>query len=222
MFSRILGRATVVAALATTAVAALAAPALAHTEIELTPAQAGAKNVTMKVTAEAESSKAGIKSVRIVLPAGITASQVTLEAGPSGWSLAPAEDGFTVAGAALKTKTDAEFTVKIAQLPADQTTLTFKTLVTYGNGDVDRWIGAPSDSNPAPVVNLAPAPSPSPSPSPSPAFPSSAPTASPATAAANSSSSGTGWIVAAVIAVLLVAGAVVWLSRRRRTQPPAA
>lgn len=222
MISRIIGRAVLTVATAG-AVALWAGPALAHTEVELEPAQAGASNVTMKVTAEAESSKAGIASVQMVLPAGITPDQVSLAEGPSGWTLQPTTDGFTVSGTTLKVKTDAAFTVKIAKLPTDASTLTFKTLVKYSNGDVDRWIGAPSDSNPAPTVNLAPAPTPSPSPSPSPPAPTTA-AASPAPAASTSDSPGnTGWIVAAAIAVLLVGGAIVWLVRRRRSgQAPVA
>src|SRR5262245_55667787 len=93
---RILGRAAVVAAIATATVAGLAAPALAHTEIELNPARAGAVNATMKVAAEAENTKAGIKSVQMVLPAGITAQQVTLSKGPKGWALQATSDGFAV------------------------------------------------------------------------------------------------------------------------------
>jgi Domain of unkown function (DUF1775) len=221
VISRIAGRAAVVAGFAVATVAMLAAPALAHTEIELTPARAGAANATMKVTAEAENTKAGIKSVRMVLPPGITASQVTLAKGPTGWALQPTSDGFTVTGPTLKVKTDAEFTVTIAQVPADAKVLTFKTLVTYSNGDVDRWIGAAGDSNPAPFVSLAPAPSSTvASPSPSAvatgaaAAPSSPAVASSPAAPAGSSSV-VGWVVAAIVVGLVVIGLVVWLMRRR-------
>ncbi|GHJ47039.1 hypothetical protein Cs7R123_43810 [Catellatospora sp. TT07R-123] len=222
MLGRVLGRVAVVAAAGAVAVAVMALPASAHTEIELKPAQAGATNATLKVNAEAESDAAGIKSVQMVLPEGITPAEVTLASGPAGWALKPTGDGFTVAGPALRTGTDAAFTVTLAQLPAAATVLVFKTLVTYGNGDVDRWIGAASDSNPAPFVSLKPAAaSPSAVPSASALAPTGSAAASPqvsASAAADSASpSNTGWIATAVVVALLVAGAAVWLVRRGRS-----
>jgi hypothetical protein len=116
--------------------------------------------------------------------------------------------------------------VKIAQLPVDATVLTFKTLVTYTNGDVDRWIGAAADSNPAPFVSLTPAASPtvaSPSPSAVATTAASSPSAVTATAtAAGGTSSSAGWIVAAVVAAaLLILGVVVWLARRGRNRSAA-
>jgi uncharacterized protein YcnI len=224
VITRILGRTAVLAGVTVATVAVLAAPALAHTEIEVTPAQAGAVNATMKVAAEAENSKAGIKSVRMVLPAGITADQVTLRKEPAGWALQRTTDGFTVTGPALKVKTDAEFTVTIAQLPVDAKVLTFKTLVTYSNGDVDRWIGAAGDANPAPFVSLAPAPSPtaaSPSPSAVATSPAATPSSPAATSPATGGGSSVGWLVATIVAGLVLIGVVVWLTRRRRNRTPA-
>jgi hypothetical protein len=84
----------------------LGSPAFAHTEIEVDNPQGGATGVTMTVTAEAENDSAGIASVRMVLPAGITPAQVSLVSGPTGWTLTPGPDGFTVAGAPLAVKTD--------------------------------------------------------------------------------------------------------------------
>lgn len=126
----------------------------------------------------------------------------------------PVSDGFTVAGPVLKVKTDAQFTVKIAQLPAAAKVLVFKTLVTYGNGDIDRWIGSAADSNPAPFVSLTPAPSATAA-SPS---PSAIVTTTVSSPAVTGSSSNTGWIVAAVAAALLVVGLVLWLARRGRNR----
>src|SRR5689334_24641694 len=69
------------------AVLVIAGPAAAHTEIEVDNATAGATNVTMSVSAEAESTKAGIASVAVQLPTGIAPDQVSLVSGPAGWAL---------------------------------------------------------------------------------------------------------------------------------------
>lgn len=81
---------------------------------------------------------------------------------PFGWRLSHNPDGFTVAGPALRVGQDAVFAVTVAQLPSDATELPFKTLETYGDGRVDRWIeipeaGKPAPANPAPVLKLKPA-----------------------------------------------------------------
>jgi uncharacterized protein YcnI len=151
------GRRVVTVALAALAgVLVIAAPAAAHTEIELDNPTAGASNVTLSVNAEAESEKAGIASVAVQLPPGLAPAQVSLVSGPAGWALTPTADGYQVAGAALKTGVDAAYKVKIARLPDTPGPLTFKTVVTYGNGDADSWIGAPDADNPAPTVTLKP------------------------------------------------------------------
>jgi hypothetical protein len=194
----------------------------AHAEVEIDNPVGGATNVTMRVTAEAESSSAGIASVRMVLPAGIDPAAVTLTSGPSGWKLTPGSDGFTVAGAALRVKTDAKFAVKLAALPAAGGVLAFKTLVTYSDGTVDRWIEVPSGSNtppnPAPTVSVRPGAAPAPPASPSPAA-SVAPSPSldspsPATADPAGGSGATPWIIA-IVAVVVVAGAAAALLARR-------
>jgi uncharacterized protein YcnI len=232
-------RRTVIRALTVTTAAACliltsAGPALAHAEIKLDNPQAGATNVTLTMTTEAESDAAGITSVRVVLPAGITPDQISLTSGPSGWTLTPGTDGYTVGGTALPVHTDAKLVTRIAQLPANAGVLAFKTLVTYGNGAVDRWIEVPSSANPqpknpAPTVSLKPAavvPSPS-AESSSAAAPSSpsasstpaSPTSSPATATASDSASALPWILAGLAALIAVALAV-FLLRRRRTATP--
>lgn len=226
-------RTTVVAAVSLLVVLTAGRPALAHTEIEIDNPQAGATNVTMTMTAEAESSSAGIASVRVVLPEGMRASDVTLTTGPDGWALAANPDGFTASGAALPARRNAKLVLRLAQLPASATptVLAFKTLVTYTNGQVDRWIEPPSPQNPnpdhpAPTVSLRPGAAPSPSPS---ATPSSTPAAASPTATqtattqpekkASSGSSTGAWIAVLVVALVVVAGAGGFvLARRRRTR----
>jgi uncharacterized protein YcnI len=211
-------RGGVVAAVVGLVVLGSAAPAAAHVEVTLSPAQAGASSVTMAVNAEAESDSAGIEQVRVYLPDGIAAAGAAWRSGPAGWTLAPAADGFTVGGKAVPVGRDAAFTVTLAQLPPQATTLTFKVLMTYSDGRVDRWIGASGDANPAPVVKVkAAVASPSPSPSAAAVTPGVSP--SPAGGAAAGGSDGLWWVVPVVV-VVLVAGAA-WLAFGRRRIPPA-
>jgi len=144
------------------AVAVTAAPAWAHVQVSADKAQAGATNVTVSFNGEAESTTAGIKSEQVFLPDGITANQVHQGKLPPGWTFTTAPDSFTVAGPALPIGTDAQWSVVIDKLPANATQLVFKTIETYGNGEVDRWIteqqpGQPEPEHPAPVLTLTPA-----------------------------------------------------------------
>jgi uncharacterized protein YcnI len=229
---RVAGGATAVAALAATAMAVLgwSAPAWAHVEVSADKPQAGATNVTVTFNGEAESDSAGIKSERVVLPAGITPDQVRLGKAPSGWTFTRAADGFTVGGKALKVGQDAKFSVVIAQLPADATELAFKTVETYGDGKVSRWIeipqpGQPEPDNPAPVLKVKAAAQPAATTAaPTTAAPT---TAAPATTsqpaftssptAAEDSGSRIGlWVAVIAVVVVVAAAAVAFALRRRR------
>ncbi|MFB7666757.1 DUF1775 domain-containing protein [Kitasatospora sp. NPDC056138] len=155
--SRLLARvATPVAALA--GVLALAGPALAHVEVESDGAQALAVGAVVSFNAEGESDTAGISQIRVALPTGIAPGDVTLADGPQGWTLTPAADGYTVAGPALAPSKAADYKIKVRQLP-DARELVFKSLVTYSDGHVDRWIELPQSGvtpeHPAPVLKLA-------------------------------------------------------------------
>ncbi|MEU0151548.1 DUF1775 domain-containing protein [Micromonospora fulviviridis] len=218
-------RVILAAAAGLAAAAVFGAPALAHVEVEADNTQAGARDVTLTFTGEAESSSAGIKSERVVLPAGISPQDVRLAKAPSGWKLSPNADGFTVAGPALKVGQDAVFAVTVAQLPSDATELAFKTLETYSDGKVDRWIeipeaGQPEPANPAPVLKLKPAAAAPTSASPTPS--SAAPTpssAAPTTTDHANASDNTGvnkgvWI--SLVAVAVVAAVIVASVLRRR------
>jgi hypothetical protein len=209
----------------------LAGPAFAHVEVEADKTQAGARDVTLTFNGEAESGSAGIRSERVVLPSGVAPADVTLVKAPKGWKFTAAADGFTVAGPALKIGEDAVFAVRLAQLPSDATSLSFKTLETYGDGEVARWIdlpeaGQPEPDHPAPTIKLKGAaskpavvtsPPPGASSAPPPAA-SSAPALAPAAdqaEAADSGSSGAGWwIGGALVVIAAVAGTLLW--RRRR------
>jgi uncharacterized protein YcnI len=205
-----------------------AAPALAHVKVSADKPQAGATDVTVQFDAEAESDAAGAKQLQVVLPEGIAPTDVSYVSGPAGWTLTTTADGYTVGGAALKVHQGVTYRVKIAKLPATATSLAFKTVVTYGNNEADRWIeiqqpGQAEPPHPAPVLALQPAaavpssapPSAAPSsPAPSTAAPSAATTPAAATKSSGSSSA-LWWILGAVVLVLVLGGGGYWLLRRR-------
>ncbi|MFE2238070.1 DUF1775 domain-containing protein [Streptomyces virginiae] len=214
-----------------------AGPAAAHAEVSASDPRALAENVTLSFTSEAESDAAGIAELRVVLPQGIAPDAVTLKEAPEGWKLTATPDGYSVGGAALATGTDAEYSITVRQLP-DAESLAFKTLETYGDGKVSRWIEVPADGrkvdNPAPLLKLQPAapgakpiaPSPSPTPTPTPSAPttepsSPAPAAAPDARKANAADSGSGnGVVVAVVAAVVVlggAGAFRWTRRSRQS-----
>ncbi|MGC5309841.1 DUF1775 domain-containing protein [Micromonospora zamorensis] len=217
---------------------AIGTPASAHTGVKVSPARAGANNAVVTVNAEAESDDAGVKSVQVFLPEGITAPDVTLLKAPKGWKLSStAADSYTVGGPAVPVGTDAEHQVRVRQLP-NARQVSFKILQTYSDGRVDRWIEVPSaanpePANPAPTVKLAAAAAPPASAAPTTAAatpsaaPSSAATDAPATdaavtafpAASDEPAAGNGglWIgVGIVLAVLAAVGGALYFRQRRR------
>ncbi|WP_328779608.1 YcnI family protein [Streptomyces canus] len=211
---------------AATAVLLTAVPAAAHTEVEADKAQALAENVTVSFHAEAESDTSGIKEVRVVLPEGIAPADVVYGEGPKGWKFSATDDGYTVKGAELKTGKSAEYSVVVRQLP-DAEEVPFKTLQTYGDGHVDRWIELDENGeNPAPTLKLKAAapgakpagPSPSASASPSPTPEETTPAASPQAADTGKDDEGglsAGAWTGIGAGVLVAAAAVVFAVRRR-------
>jgi hypothetical protein len=215
-----------ISAVAGVGVLALAGPALAHVEVSADKTTAGATDVTLYFNGEAENPAAGIKSERVVLPTGIAPAEVTLVKAPSGWTYTQNSDGFTVAGKALKIGTNAVWSVKIAKLPDGETRLSFKTLETYGNGDVSRWIelqqpGQAEPDNPAPLLTLKPGaasttPPASPSSAAAPVPSAAAPTTAQATEPASSDSGTSTWWIWVIVVVLVVAAGAIFAVRRRR------
>ncbi|MGZ9928845.1 DUF1775 domain-containing protein [Streptomyces sp. NC-S4] len=217
-----------------------AGPAAAHAEVTASDPRALAENVTLSFTSEAESETAGIAELRVVLPKGIAPDAVAVKDAPKEWKLTATPDGYTIGGPALATGTDAEYSITVRQLP-DEKSLAFKTLETYGDGKVSRWIEVPTNGekvdNPAPVLDLkaaAPgarpiAPSPSPTPTAgsvaSPVQPSSEAPGAPVTSTSaratgeEESSGSTGAVAGVIAAVLLLAAAgTFWWVRRNRRQ----
>ncbi|MGP3926982.1 DUF1775 domain-containing protein [Streptomyces sp. 8N616] len=154
-------RLAAITAVALSATVALAAPAFAHVEVSAKDARALAEDVTLTFVAESESSSAGITKLQAFLPEGITPDDVTYGEGPKGWKLTRDDDSYTVSGPAVAKGEDAEYTVTIRQLPKAKS-LAFKTLQSYSDGRVDRWIELEKSSghghgNSAPILELKPA-----------------------------------------------------------------
>jgi hypothetical protein len=225
------------AAVALVTGAVTAGPAFAHTEIEITPARALAANAVMSVNAEAESTTAGITSLRVYPPSGIAPTDVSSVQTPKGWALSVQPDSFTVAGPKLPVGTAAAVQVRIRQLP-DARSLTFKVLQTYSDGRIDRWIGDPAADNPAPVVKLAAAAPGATRQAPTTAAAPSAASAAPPTTAQATTAAGQPsptqvdpvasedrdssqtwlWVVLAVVVLAAAAGGG-WVWTRRRRPP---
>ncbi|WP_436846057.1 DUF1775 domain-containing protein [Streptomyces shenzhenensis] len=233
-FARTVRRAVLTGAAAMTATLALAGPASAHAEVEADKAQALATDVTLVFVSEAESDSAGFTELRVVLPEGIAPADVALDDAPQGWKLTAANDGYTVGGPALEPGVDAEHSIKVTQLP-NAKELAFKTVETYSDGRISRWIELPTGGKepeqPAPVLKLtaaAPgaaslAPSPTESAPPSPtasATESTVATAgskSDAAAAQDDQNGSTGVLIGSVLAGLALLGGGVWVLVRRRS-----
>ena len=225
-------RLTTVGLLTGLAVLAAAGPAAAHVEVSADKTRAGATDVTLTFHGEAEN-PSGIRSERVVLPEGIAPADVSLVKAPAGWTFRATADGFTVGGRALPSGQDAEWKVKVAALPAGQTRLSFRTVETYADGEVARWIeiqeeGEDESENPAPLITLKPGPSTAPAtPSATPAGSSDAPVASavptaPATVRAEpvADDGSSTWWIWVLLALAAAGGAGFLLMRRRATAPP--
>jgi hypothetical protein len=224
-------RLTTIGVLAGLGVLVLAGPAAAHVEVSADKTRAGATDVTLTFEGEAEN-PSGIKSERVVLPEGIAPADVTLVKAPKGWTFAATADGFTVGGKALASGQDAEWKVKVAKFPDGEQRLSFKTVETYADGEVSRWIeiqkeGADEPENPAPLVTLKPGPAAtSAAPAPSSAAPASAaPVASPPAAtvqaepAASADDGSSTWWIWVLVALAVVGGGAFLVLRRRSKTP---
>ncbi|MFI9582612.1 DUF1775 domain-containing protein [Streptomyces sp. NPDC052236] len=236
----------VVTAAVLAASVALAVPASAHVEVEAEGAAALAENVTLNFTAESESGKAGITKLEVILPEGMAPADITYKEGPTGWKLALTDLGYAVSGPALATGKDAAHSVTVRQLP-DAKSLAFKTLQTYSDGRLDRWIeleksgGGHGHGHSAPILELKPAapgakpvsprPTPSPSAEPTTAAPSTAAPSTPAAvddkagdkagdkAAAEKSDAGSSPALPIAIGVVVLAALAggAWWWKRRST-----
>jgi uncharacterized protein YcnI len=174
--SRILRRAAVVAGTATAALLCLpCVQALAHVTPTPDSAPAGsAAVVTFHVPNE--EAQASVTQVDMQIPTAHPIAQLLVEPIP-GWHISVrtvtlakpvvTDDGrFTQAvtevlwsGGRIPPGQFQDFTISADPLPQGVSTLAFKTIQTYSNGDVVRWIdlsqpGQPPPDHPAPVLKL--------------------------------------------------------------------
>jgi uncharacterized protein YcnI len=221
---------------ATVALVLAAAPAAAHNEWEPNTAAPGSV-VDLTLFVEDERPDAGTTKVELFFPAPITVA--ALPAAP-GWAATPVDgqvggpaSGVTWTGGPAQG--DVELPIRLGPLPGQPGRLQFKTVQTYDNGEVDRWIdewpeGAPEPPAPGPVLDLVPG-----GPGSVPATTASAPsTTAPTTTTTaatttetdqaaedtddDSDSSIVPWVVAAAAVLVIAAGVFAFL--RARPSPP--
>lgn len=215
---------------------ATAGPAAAHAEVEAEGARALDENVDLEFSAESESASAGITGLEVILPKGIVPADLTYKSGPDGWKFTPTDRGYTVSGTKLAVGEDVEYTVTVRQLP-DARSLVFKTLQSYSDGKVDRWIELEDSEgdghghgHPAPRLDLKAAapgakpvsPTPSPSqesttapPSPEPSDTASTPSAEPAADGTDEDTSPAVPLAVGAAVLLALGGGAWWLRSRR-------
>jgi uncharacterized protein YcnI len=148
-------------------------PAAADAHVTLQPAEVPAGAFTrLDVRVPNERDDARTTKVEVKLPAGLIFA--AYEPAP-GWSaeikMAKLEKpvevfgerhselvdtvAFTTEGAGIGPARFRDFGLSVRMPEKRRSPLTFKTLQTYSNGEVVRWIGAPDAEHPAPRVKLA-------------------------------------------------------------------
>lgn len=170
-----MNRTTITATLAMAATIALPTPAGAHVTLQPSEAPAGGF-VRLDVRVPNESDAAATNNVVVQMPAGFASARYEPE---PGWRTAVSmrkldepvtaegegeaqteevdEISFTASGAASAIEPgefrDFGISLRLPERPAG-TKLTFKSLQTYDDGEVARWIGPPDSAKPAPQVTL--------------------------------------------------------------------
>lgn len=163
-----------IAVLTAVAVASLPAAATAHVTLQPNEVPAGGfKRLDVRVPNERDN--ASTKKVEVKFPAGF----ISVSYQPvAGWKamvkMAKLDEPVEVFGEKHTERVDTvtfstdgkgvapgqfqDFGLSVALPDKPGTTLTFKALQTYSNGEVVRWIGAPDTDQPAPEVKLTAAP----------------------------------------------------------------
>jgi periplasmic copper chaperone A len=220
---------------AAAALVAAAAPAAAHNEWEPSTAAPGSV-VDLTLSVAGEQPDAGTTTVELFFPAPITVA--ALPAVP-GWTatLMDGQVGEPASGVTWTggpTPGDVELPIRLGPLPSEPGRLQFKTVQTYDNGEVDRWIdewpeGAPEPPAPGPVLDLVaggPGSIPATTAAPSTTAATTTTTAASTTtteadlAAADDDSDGNAvpWVIAAVALLAIAGGGFAYL--RYRTSSP--
>ncbi|WP_431958903.1 YcnI family copper-binding membrane protein [Actinacidiphila sp. bgisy160] len=172
----VMRRATALAAVTGAAVLATAVPAFAHVSVQPgNAAKGGYSTVAFKVPNEDD--KASTIKVEVNLPSDHPIASVSTQPVP-GWTVqitkaklkTPLKTGhgdlteavtkITWSGGTIKPGEFQQFPVSLGPLPEDTGQLVFKTLQTYDNKEVVRWIeeqqkGEDEPEHPAPVLALS-------------------------------------------------------------------
>ncbi|MBK3567578.1 YcnI family protein [Streptomyces sp. MBT62] len=171
-----LRRAGTVAALTTAGVLAAAGVASAHVTVHPESYAKGATDGVITFRVPNEEDKASTTKVQVYLPtdhpvlgvlvtpqngwtAKVTTSKLKTPVKTDDGTITDAVSEITWTGGKIGAGQFEDFNVAFGQLPDDTDQLTFKTLQTYSDGDVVRWIeeaaaGADEPENPAPVLKL--------------------------------------------------------------------
>jgi uncharacterized protein YcnI len=169
-------RLAVPAALAAGGVLLIAGPASAHVTVQPDQAAAGAADQVFAFRVPNESDTASTVKVDVYFPADHPIASALVGAVP-GWTsevktaklaqpiqtddgqVTEAVSEIVWTGGKIAPGQYQDFTVDFGQLPKDTKQLVFKTLQTYSDGSVVRWIDAPAaggtePQHPAPTLNL--------------------------------------------------------------------
>ncbi|MER7921532.1 YcnI family protein [Streptomyces sp. NPDC096057] len=171
-----LRRAGTVAALATAGVLAAAGVASAHVTVHPGSYAKGATDGVLTFRVPNEEDKAATTKVQVYLPtdhpvlgvlvtpqngwtAKVTTSKLKTPVKTDDGTITDAVSQITWTGGRIGAGQYEDFNVAFGQLPDDADQLAFKTLQTYSDGNVVRWIeetaaGADEPENPAPVLKL--------------------------------------------------------------------
>ncbi|MFI6686693.1 DUF1775 domain-containing protein [Streptomyces sp. NPDC050485] len=231
---RALRRTGLVTALASAGVLVAAGAAFAHVTVHPGSYAKGATDGTLTFRVPNEEDNAGTTKIQVVVPtdhpvlgvlvtpqagwtAQVTTAKLKTPVKTDDGTITEAVSEITWTGGKIQPGQYQDFDVAFGQLPADVDQLTFKTVQTYSDGKVVRWIdeakeGQPEPANPAPVLHLTKAasgPADSASPSVSPAAPQAATASS-----TDSAARGLG-IAGLVVGVLGLAAAVIAIRRGR-------
>jgi uncharacterized protein YcnI len=234
----LLKRSAVVAALVGGLTFALAGPAAAHVTVNPnTAAPGGYAKVTFRAPNESDSAET--VKIEVNMPADAPVASVSVKPTP-GWTVAAVKGKLATplkahgseiteavtkitwtasAGNGVKPGQFQEFDVSMGPLPENVQQMVFKTLQTYSDGTVVRWIDEPTTDgtepeSPAPVLKLAAAPAAAAAAAPAPAA-----EAAPAEESGGSNALGIAGLVAGLAALVL---ALLAYQRAGRTAPAAA
>ncbi|MFG2146116.1 YcnI family protein [Streptomyces sp. NPDC048696] len=224
---RALSRSAVVAGLAAAGLLTATGAAFAHVTVHADNAAKGATDGVLTFRVPNEESGADTTKIQVVVPtdhpvlsmlvtpeggwtAQVTTTKLKTPVKTDDGTISEAVSEITWTGGTIKPGQYQDFHVAYGQLPDSADQLTFKTLQTYSDGKVVRWIdashpGQDEPANPAPVLNLT-QPSPQPSKPGTQPSASTAPRAAASASASDSTARGIG-IAGLVVGVLGVAAA---------------